>query len=580
MKQSSEKELVNYSVVEQFHAARLRGKLEQIGAVLTGKTADLLSYDEVRTKVHAIETNKRELRSIPLDSIVGSVGRYKDFTRRFFPLVEGDEFRWARVHTLTTGMEGLPPIEVYQIGEVYFVRDGNHRVSVARELGASQIEAYVTQVYTPVALELGIEPDDLIIKERYAHFLEQTDLKNTYPNLDLSMSAAGNYRVLEQQIKVHQKWLKEQQVDVSFTEAASRWYQSVYWPVVQIIRSRGIMRDFPDRTETDLYVWVEKHRRELAEQLNWTVDAKTAVLDLADQYPVNTGEAIQLFGEKVLDALIPTPFETGPAIGEWRNSWLATYREDRLFSHILVAIDGKDTGWHALQQALRVARWEEGKIFGLHLVQTPEAANSKLASGVKAEFDQRCQEAGIAGELTIAVGPVSDTICYRAKWADLVVVSLSQPPGPKPIDRLGSKFSHLLRRCPRPVLAVPTVHTELNRMLLAYDGSPKADEALFVAAYLAEQWNISLFVVVALSRRVTANAAERVRKYLEDKGIESQFVVKKSSAANLIIDTAQENDCGLILMGGYGLIPVIEIVVGSIVDEILRTRNWPILICR
>ncbi len=578
---SADRSQVKYSAVEQFQSARLRGKLEQIGAALTGKTADLFSYDEVRDKVHAIETNKRELKSIPLDSIVGSVGRYKDFTRSFLPLIEGDEFRWARVHSLTTSLEGLPPIEVYQIGEVYFVRDGNHRVSVARDLGAKQIEAYVTQVKADVPLESGITPDDLIIKERYAHFLDQTELKGTFPDLDLSMSAAGNYRVLEQRISVHQQWLIEQRdEDVSFEEAAVHWYQSIYWPVIQAMRERGIMRDFPGRTETDLYVWVEKHRRELAEQLNWSIDARTAVLDLADRQLNTPGEALQQFGERLRDALTPAAFEKGPVVGEWRESWLATYREDRLFSHVVVAIDGQDAGWYALEQAMVVARREEGKIFGLHIVQTPGDVDGEPALSVKAEFERRCNEAAIPGELAITTGPVVDTICYRAQWADLVVVSLSHPPGPQPIDRLGSKISQLLRRCPRPVLAVPTVHSALNRILLAYDGSPKADEALYVSSYLAAQWQIPLFIVVALGKKVTAETAEQVRAYVDDRDIEAHYIVKKGKAAQLILKSANEFDCGLIIMGGYGLNAVIEIAVGSTVDKVLRTRNRPILICR
>ena len=113
------------SAVDQFRSARLHAKVEQIKAALTGKSADLLSYEEVRAKVKARETNRRELKEIPLDAIVGSVGRYRDFTRRFLPLVEKDEQRWARVLRLTGSLEGLPPIEVYQLGEAFFIGPSN-----------------------------------------------------------------------------------------------------------------------------------------------------------------------------------------------------------------------------------------------------------------------------------------------------------------------------------------------------------------------------------------------------------------------------------------------------------------------
>jgi len=569
------------TAVQEFNSARLHAKLEQIKAALTGKSADLLSYEDVREKMKAVETNKRELKMIPLDSIVGSVGRYKDFTRHFFPLKEQDEQRWARVHNLVSSMEGLSPIEVFQVGEVYFVRDGNHRVSVARELEANFIEAYVTQVESLVSLEPNMQPDDLIIKERYAHFLQRTQLQDIYPDLNLSMSAAGNYRVLERQIGVHQHWIEtEQEEIVSFPEAALRWVRDVYWPVIQMIRERGLMRDFPDRTETDLYVWIDKHRHDLAEHLGWTVGTETAVSDLAKQQQKKPKQAIQRMGEKIRHALTPDTFEAGPAVGEWREMWATAHRSDRMFNHILVALDGKDTGWHALEQALRIAKRENGTIFGLHIVSSLEKRSGEDALVLKAEFEHRCQQAGIPGEMTITTGPVTGTICYRARWADLVVISLRHPPGPRPVDRLNSQFGQLLRRCPRPVLAVPRTHAKMARILLAYDGSLKSEEAMFIATYLASQWQIELTVVVALSKGVTKETAVRVRNLLNERKVKADYVIADEPATNLIMQTAREQDCGLIVMGGYGHNPLLEIVGGSVVDEILRTRNRPVLVCR
>ena len=278
-----------------------------------------LSYEEVRQTVRAVETSRRELQDIPLDAIVGSVGRYKDFTRHFFPLVEEDQSRWARVHTLTGSLQGLPPIELFQIGDVYFVRDGNHRVSVARELGATHIEAYVTLVESPVPLGTDIQPDDLIIKERYAHFLDRTRLKETYPELDLNMSVEGNYRVLERQIEVHQFWVKEHKgEEITYSEAAIHWYKWIYWPVIQIIRRRGLMRDFPNRTETDLYVWIDKHRHELADKLGWSVDTETAVADLVNTQSERSQPVLNRISTKIQEALIPDALEAGPAPGVWR----------------------------------------------------------------------------------------------------------------------------------------------------------------------------------------------------------------------------------------------------------------------
>ena len=568
------------SAIDAFQKARWQGTLEQVLASITGRSADLLSYNQVRDAIGARETAKRELQEIPVASIVGSVGRYQDFTRGFLPRVEEDEQRWSRVWAQVESMTGLPPIEVFKIGEVFFVRDGNHRVSVARQQGFETIEGYVTEVSAPVSFSPDDDLEDLILKARSTRFLEATDLAANYPAIDLTMSVAGNYRVLESQIRLHQHWLEEQGTLLSYPEAAGRWYEEVYWPVVKFIRQRGILRDFPRRTETDLYVWIDKYRRELSDHLGWSVDAETAVLDLADKQTPSPRRAIRQLGQRLREAITPAALEAGPAVGEWRASWLATYREDRLFSHVLVAIDGQDAGWGALQQAIRVARREEGQVFGLHVRESPEEIENAVAAGVRDEFERLCAAGGVSGELTITTGPVTGTICYRARWADLVVVSLSHPPGPQPVSRLSSHFGQLLRRCPRPVLAVPRTHANLDRILLAYDGSPKAEEALHVAAYLAGGWGSSLTVVVALDRRVTEAAGDRIRAALEAHRIEPEYVIEKSPPAPLILSTARERDCGMILMGGYGRTPAMEIVAGSVVDEVLRTRNRPVLICR
>ena len=123
-----------------------------------------MSYEDVVKKLKGSGAKQRSgLRDIPLDAIVGSVGRYKDFTRKFSPRRGVAEERWARVKAITEHAGGLPPIEVYQIGDAYFVIDGNHRVSVARQQGSPAIEAYVTNVDTKVLLDPSDPPDDFLI---------------------------------------------------------------------------------------------------------------------------------------------------------------------------------------------------------------------------------------------------------------------------------------------------------------------------------------------------------------------------------------------------------------------------------
>jgi len=556
--------------------------MEQIMARLTGRSADLLSYEEVRQKLKAKGMGKWGLQDIPLDAIVGSVGRYTDFTRSFLPRQDSDEERWARVKVRVTDLGGLPPIEVYQIGETYFVRDGNHRVSVARQVGATHIQAYVTEVRTKVPLSPDIQPDDLILKAEYADFLEHTRLDELRPEADLSVTVTGQYQVLEEHIKVHRYFMGlEQEREIPYQEAVGHWYDEVYRPVVQVIRERGILRDFPGRTETDLYLWVSEHRAALGQELGWEIGTEEAAADLAAQFSPRPQRVVARMSEKLLDAVTPDELQAGPQPGQWRKEHLAARHDDRLFADILVAVNGEETGWYALGQAVEVALREGARLHGLHVVPSETQRNSEGAQAVQAEFNRRCEAADIPGRLALEVGKVPRKICERARWTDLVVLSLSYPPAPQPIARLGSGLSTLLRRCPRPVLAVPGSSSHLGRALLAYDGSPKADEALFVATYLSGRWHIPLTVVTVIEMgRTTSDTLAHAQKYLEAHGVQAAFVKEAGPVAEAILKTAEEHESDLIIMGGYGFSSVLEVVLGSAVDQMLRASRRPMLICR
>jgi len=553
-------------------------------AYLTGKSTDLLSYEEVRRKLRARQSGTRKLEEIPLDAIVGSVGRYKDFTRSFLPRLDSDEKRWARVMAKMNDLTGVPPIEVYRIGQAYFVLDGNHRVSAARQLGLAYIQAYVTEVHTRVDLSPDVQPDDLIIKAESADFLEQTRLDDLRPGADLSVTAPGQYRVLEEHIAVHRYFMGlEQQREIPYEEAVTHWYDAVYLPVVRVIRERGLLRECPDRTETDLYLWIAEHRAALEEELGWEVGVEAAAVDLADQCNLSPQRAVTRVGERILDAVVPAELGSGPPPGQWRQEWLTARQTDHLFADILVAINGEQAGWNALGHALFAAQHEEGRVHGLHVVPSKAQKESEEVQALQAEFERRCDMAGVRGDMVIEVGDVPVRICDRARWTDLIVASLSHPPPPQPVGKLGSGLSTLIRRCPRPVLLVPEAWTtpHLESALLAYDGSSKAEEALFVATYISGRWNIPLVVVTVMGNgRTTSQTLGRAQEYLEAHGVRPTLVEGHGAVSTEIMVTAEEHGCELIIMGGYGFNPVLEVVLGSAVDEVLRTSRRPMLICR
>jgi len=567
--------------MEDFHRARRRAVMERILASLSGRSVDLLSYDDVLKKLKEQGRSSRGLRDIPLDAIVGSVGRYNDFSRTFLPRSDQDVHRWTRVQMAMNDMAGVPPIEVYQIGDAYFVLDGNHRVSVARQMGATHIQAYVTEIKTKVPLTPDVTPDELILMAEYADFLTETGIDELRPGCDLTVTVPGQYRVLKEHIDVHRYFMGlEQKREIPYAEAVAHWYDTVYMPVVSVIRERGILRDFPGRTEADLYVWVMEHRAALQEEMGWSmIPYAAAATDLAERR--RGWLRVSRLGEKLLDVVVPDELEAGPASGSWRSERRADERESQLLNHILVPVSGEVNGWVALDQAAVLARREGSLLLGLHVVPTAQERDGERARAVQAEFNRRCEAERVQGELAIAVGGVAQVICDRSRWCDMVVVNLAHPPTPQPVARLRSGFRTLIRRCAIPILAVPRQATPLTRALLAYDGSPKSDEALFLAAYMAGRWNIGLAVLTVIeSDRASTETLDRAREYLTARHVTARFVAETGAVGEAILRTANAEQSELIIMGGYGFSPMLELMLGSSVDHVLSEAEIPILICR
>jgi len=569
------------SAAEDFARARRRAAMEEITARLTRKSAALLSYEEVSEKLHASGATPRGVQEIPLDAIVGSVGRYSDFTRSFLPKLDSDEARWVRIETAPAGLAGLPPIQVYQIGQAYFVLDGNHRVSVARQQGLKFVMADVTEIHTKVSLSPDVQPDDLIIKAEAAAFLEATGLDRSRPGADLTVSIPGQYTKLENHVEVQRYFLEEELGhEISFEEAARRWYDEDYAPVVEVIREQGILRDFPNRTETDLYLWISQHRLALEKELGLEVRPESVVSNLAQRFSPRPDRIAARLGRKILSVVRPEEFDPGSPPGQWRKQHLAARPGGRLFADVLVGVRGEEAGWQALDQAIEIARREQAVLHGFHAAHSEEALTSDKAEMVRLEFDLRCQAAGVTGKLSFDVGEVARSIYERSWWVDLIVLSLSYPPASQPLAKLASGFRTILRQCPRPVLAVPGPASVFSRALLAYDGSPRADEALFVAAYVAGQWDMALAVVTAATDRIGPHVQRRAHEYLAMHGIHAKYKLKTGPAAEAILQTAEEHGSDLIIMGNYGPHPLLEVVRGSTVDDVLRNSRQPMLICR
>jgi hypothetical protein len=256
--------------ISKFNTARSRAFFEELVGLLRGKSAELLSFDDIKARLRLHEESYRGLQDVEISKIRGSVGRYKDFTGTFLPRTNEMRERWSRVYAKVNSMEGVPPIEVYKVGDVYFVRDGNHRVSVARQLGASHIQAHVTELPASVDITPDMTLEDLDAATAYAAFLDETGLRHTRPHhQSMQLSETSRYPELLGHIYVHAQVLEQERGEpISTQEAAANWYDNVYRPAVTLIRKYEVLETLGDkkRTEADMYLWMVDHLREIRQQ--------------------------------------------------------------------------------------------------------------------------------------------------------------------------------------------------------------------------------------------------------------------------------------------------------------------------
>ena len=568
------------TAVRDFDRARKQAAMNQFFARVSRRSDELLSYDDVHDQLGAMGAIERGVQEIPLKSIVGSVGRYQDFTRDFLPKRDSDEERWVGVKTAVDQMKGMPPIEVYQVNDAYFVKDGNHRVSIARQLKVDTITAYVTEVETRVPLSVDDDPAVIIGKARFRRFLEETNIDKLRPDSDLTMTFIGHYQTLIDQIGVHRTELEQGGRRVTDDEAVTGWYDDVYLPIIFLIREQGVLRNFPKRTEADIYIFLYDHCEELQAKLGWDIDRETAVDDLVDKQKKSKRTL-----RRAWHALTPHNLEEGPEPGKWRKKQLAKHRAGHLFADILVTLTGEESDEALLERIVAFAKPDNDRLLGLHVVKKKSKIDGKRVKRIKDLFELRCKEAGLVGEFAVEVGNVATVIVKRAAWADLVVVGMTHPPGGRSLASLGHGLNTLVQSCPRPILVIPT-KMEVNvksPILLSYDGSRKADEALFLAAYFAFRQSRKLTVVTVKTDHTDRTDLDYAQKYLEERQIEAEYVFQEDrskSIAKSVLETAVSTDAGLLIMGGFGFRPMLHLVLGSAVDEILREFKRPVLICR
>jgi DNA-binding Lrp family transcriptional regulator len=227
--------------------ARLRDKrIDQ--APENGKAC--YHFDDRQRKEAAFDSRARGIRTVPLERVMGSVGRYQDFDDRFRFRSLGPSERLQRIRAAMREGRPLPPVVLYQIKDEYYVVDGNHRVAAAKELGHDEILAEIIE-FIPSLPTL----QNMLFRER-ADFLDRTRLK-----VDIQLTEVGQYVHLLKQIEDHRAYLQQQlSAPASFQAAAQDWYKTIYKPLCTIIRGGQLLDTLPARNLADLYTYISTHQ--------------------------------------------------------------------------------------------------------------------------------------------------------------------------------------------------------------------------------------------------------------------------------------------------------------------------------
>jgi hypothetical protein len=255
-----------------FLRVRRRQVLSRLAAWLRREPDDIneiLPFDEVVAALGRTGERRLGLQVVPVDAIVGSVDRTRDFDRWFRPRSQRTRERWERLARAQRRGEAIPPIDTYKVGELYFVRDGHHRVSVAHALRLRSIDAFVTEIATKIDATGISRRGDLITRDLRRVFLDRVPLPG--PALcTILVTNAWSYAELSETVEAWGFRLMQQEARYLDRETvARRWYAEEYRPVVRMLEQADLIGD---RTEAEAYLHLACQRYRLMRTHRWDDD--------------------------------------------------------------------------------------------------------------------------------------------------------------------------------------------------------------------------------------------------------------------------------------------------------------------
>jgi len=259
---------------DDFLRARRSRLFARLAAVLRLQAGDvdfMLSFDEVVEALGRVAERDLAVQTIAIESIVGSVSRHKEFDRAFRPTSARVRTRFEQIANAQRRGVSMPPIDVYRVGELHFVRDGHHRVAVARAQGRDEIDAHVVEVVTRVAADPSISADVLALKSHERVFGERVPLPPEALTR-VSLTDPMQHGSLAEGVEAWGfRLIQHDGVFLDREQFARRWFQEEYEPVVAILREADLIGR--RETETDAYLRLSSDRYRLMRTHSWTDEA-------------------------------------------------------------------------------------------------------------------------------------------------------------------------------------------------------------------------------------------------------------------------------------------------------------------
>lgn len=298
--------MVYEQAVDDFGKARFKQKILSVLNLLSPEKQQLLSLYDIKSLVKPKNESYKGMKVVPIKDIVGSEGRYRDFNKAFLPRKEHLRNRWISVDKAHITDVILPPIKLYKIGDLYFVRDGNHRVSVAKMQKVYAIDAEVVELNAEISLKKGMTRKELeaeVIKYERDQLLSETDIAEYIDMKNIHFTAPGRYYELLNHILGHKYYINQGiKEEISLKEATESWYETIYIPIIEIVREDNLINRFNNRTEADLYIWVVKHWDDLKSKYGQDFPLDQATREYSELYGKNFIQRFISYIKKIIQS--------------------------------------------------------------------------------------------------------------------------------------------------------------------------------------------------------------------------------------------------------------------------------------